>query len=195
MRPKSSIPSLLESRLGRYAMTAGAVAAATVPAQAAPITVWLPTPIDIRGGYDLDLDNDGNTEIHFSGSGSTILACYFGTANVLVSGSLVLPLNEGDSFDISVGTWRDSSPMLIGTGSGLTFLGIRFGTTVGPMDWIGYAQFRGPNLYGWAYEPTSSTTVFDLQPSTSSVPEPATGALAALALGAIGLAARKRKQA
>jgi hypothetical protein len=51
-------------------------------------------------------------------------------------------------------------------------------------------------LYGWAWDEAPSITVFDLRNANSGgnpIPEPATGALTALALGAAALAARKRK--
>jgi hypothetical protein len=200
MPASNVISQALDTRLGRYALAAGAVAAA-VPAQAAPITVILPTPVDIRSGYQLDFDQDNITEFYFSGSGSTALACYFNAAVVLGAGSsnLVLALSEGATVGLSGNTqvWVPSATMPLGSGTSPTFLAIRFqSNSGGGFNRVGFAQFYGPNLYGYAWEEASSIRTFDLSTAPATgVPEPATGALTALALGAVALAARKRKQA
>ena len=201
MPAKNSISQALEARLSRYALAAGAIAAA-VPAQAAPITVILPTPVDIRPGYQLDFDQDNITEFFFSGSGSTALACYFNAAVVLGAGSstLVQSLGVGGSFGLTGNTqvWVGSATMPLGPSTDPTFLAFRFqSNSNGGFNRLAFAQFYGPNLYGWAWEEASTLRTFDLStlPPTTGVPEPATGALTALALGAVALAARKRNQA
>jgi hypothetical protein len=200
MPTENAISKALDTRLGRYALAAGAVAA--IPAQAAPITVILPTPVDIRPDYQLDFDQDNITEFYFSGSGSTALACYFNAAVVLGAGSssLLLSLSEGATFGLTGNTqvWVPFATMFLGTSTSPTFLAFRFqSNSSGGFNRLGFAQFYGPNLYGWAWEEASSIRTFDLStlPPTTGVPEPATGALTALALGAVALAARKRNQA
>ena len=194
------ISKALDARLGRYALAVGAIAAA-VPAQAAPITVILPAPVDIRPGYNLDFDQDNITEFFFSGSGSTALACYFTPALVLGAGSsnLALSLSAGATFGLSGNTqvWIPSATMALGTSTSPTFLAFRFQSTNGGFNRVGFAQFYGPNLYGFAWEEASTLRTFDLStlPAPTGVPEPATGALTALALGAVALAARKRNKA
>lgn len=186
----------LEGRLGRYVMMATAAAATTVVTQAAPITVILPTPVEVRTGYELDLDQNGSTEIFFSDSGSTSFACYYGSADVLLASSLVLQLSQGAMFAYSASNWGSVGDMNLFQTAPATFLGIRFQSTAGGPERIGFAQFDGPLLYGYAWEQASSITTFDLrQVASSDVPEPATGALAALALGALAVACRKKKQA
>jgi hypothetical protein len=201
MPPSNAISQTLDARLARYALAAGAVASA-IPAQAAPITVILPTPVDIRPEYQLDFDQDNITEFYFSGSGSTALACYFNAAVVLGAGSssLLLSLSEGATFGLTGNTqvWVPFATMFLGTSTSPTFLAFRFqSNSSGGFNRLGFAQFYGPNLYGWAWEEASSIRTFDLStlPPTTGVPEPATGALTALALGAVALAARKRNQA
>lgn len=189
--------SRLEARLTRYALAAGAFAAA-VPAQAAPITVILPTPVDVRLGYQLDIDQNNITELYFTGSGSTALACWFNPIHVLVCGSLNIVRGVGTGFTLdlsgSSSVWVPSGTMLILGSTAPTFLGIRFATSQGGFQRVGFAQFYGANLYGFAWEQANSITTFDLSAANSAaIPEPATGALAALALGALAVAARKRK--
>jgi hypothetical protein len=189
----------LDSRLGRYLIAAGAAAAAAAPAQAAPITVLLPTPVDVRLSYPLDFDQNGSTEVFFSGSGTAgFYACYFGTADIFLDsngairqlslGALV-GLTAPDSFWGSLGTLSVPS-----TTSPDYFIGVRFASSAGPNNRIGFAQMNGSLLYGFAWEEAPGITTFDLRKSAAEVPEPATGALAALALGALAVAARKRKQ-
>lgn len=183
-------------RIGRYIAAAGAVAASAVPSQAAPITVILPSPVDIRLGYQLDMDQDGSPEFRFSGSGSTAFASYLNQADILASfdilasSTIVQQLSAGASFSNSGLGWFTIADMKVDVTAPASFLAIRFGIS---RESVGFAQFNGPMLYGFAWEQASSITTFDLQ-SSSEVPEPATGALAALALGAVALAARKRKQ-
>ena len=186
----------LERRLGRYVLVAGAAAATTVATQAAPITVILPTPVDVRNGFNLDMDQNGFAEIFFSGSGSTAYASYFYTADVLYSGSLAQQLSEGALVAYSASNWTGFAWMNITQSAPATFLGIRFQSTAGGPERIAFAQFDGPLLYGYAWEQASSITTFDLRKAAASdVPEPATGALAALALGALAVARWKKKQA
>lgn len=133
-----------EARLSRYAIATGAVVAA-IPTQAAPITVILPSPINIATTpLNLDIDGVGGTDLlFFSGSGG-------------VSGGLALQPATGFQF---------------------------FSAFTSTDFWNG----------GYAWEAgASSLTTFDLRGSSSDIPEPATGALA---LGALAVAARKRKQA
>jgi hypothetical protein len=200
MPAPQTISRALDARLGRYALAAGALAAA-VPAQAAPITVILPTPVDIRDGYELDFDQDNITEFFFSGSGSTAYASYFNAAAVLGAGSssLVLSLSAGATFGLTGNTqiWVGYATMPLASVTTPTFLAFRFqSNSNGGFNRLGFAQFYGPNLYGWAWEEARTLQTFDLSTAPpSNVPEPATGALTALALGAVALAARKRNQA
>lgn len=186
----------LEGRLGRYVMVVTAAAATTVATQAAPITVILPTPVDVRDGFNLDMDQNGFAEIFFSGSGSTAYASYAYTADVLYAGTLAQQLSEGALVAYSATNWTGFAWMNITQTAPASFLGIRFQSTAGGPERIAFAQFDGPLLYGYAWEQASSITTFDLRKAASSdVPEPATGALAALALGALAVAGRKKKQA
>jgi hypothetical protein len=101
-------------------------------------------------------------------------------------------LFSADSFSL----WGNATAysQLFGSSASPTFLGFGFATTNGGFNRLGFLQFQGPLLYGYAWEQASSITTFDIN-ATNGVPEPATGALTALALGAVALAARKRKQA
>jgi len=195
----STFSTVLDSRLSRYAIAAGAFAAA-IPAQAAPIVVILPNPVDIRSGYTLDLDQDGNGEVFFSGLGSTTvaLAGLLRPGDFAAAGGIALPLSIGEQLfsSDSFSLWGNASQALVSFNfsQSPTFLGIGFATTNSGFNRLGFAQFDGPLLYGWAWEEADSITTFNLRGS-SAVPEPATGALTALALGAVALAARKRKQA
>jgi hypothetical protein len=196
MSVHSVLSQALEGRVGRYVMMASAAAATTVAIQAAPITVILPTPVDVRNGFNLDMDQNGFAEIFFSGSGSTAYASYAYTADVLYSGSLAQQLPEGALVAYSATNWTGFAWMNITQSSPASFLGIRFQSEVGGPQRVAFAQFDGPLLYGYAWEQASSITTFDLRKAaTADVPEPATGALAALALGALAVARRKKKSA
>lgn len=188
----------LETRLGRYAVAAAAAAVAVAPAQAAPITVLLPTPVDVRDGYLLDLDQNGSTEMFFSGSGSGFFGCYFCVAQLFLnSDGEIRQLSQGALFGLTApaSLWGLFATMSVpDTTSPDYFIGIRFASTAGPYNRVGFAQLNGPLLYGFAWQEGPGITTFDLRQSASDVPEPATGALAALALGALAVAARKRKQ-
>jgi hypothetical protein len=193
------LSSLLETRLSRYAIAAGAVVAA-IPTQAAPVTVILPTPIDVRNGLMLNIDGVGSAELFFTGAGSSLgfvgfiqpgaIAATAGVVRQLLTG---VQLFSADSFSL----WGpgNSFSQVFNTSPSPTFLGVGFATTNGGYNRLAFLQFDGPLLYGYAWEQASSITTFDLRGSSSEVPEPATGALAALALGALAVAARKRKQA
>ncbi len=192
------LSSLLNTRLSRYAVAAGAVVAA-IPAQAAPITVILPTPVDVRTGFTLDIDGVGGSELSFSGLGSSsVLVDVLQPAVLAGSGGFVaqllteVQLFSSDNF--SLWTFAPLNQLLNSSPSP-TFLGVGFATTNGGYSRLAFLQFDGPLLYGYAWEQASSITTFDLRGTSSDVPEPATGALAALALGVLALAARKRKQA
>jgi hypothetical protein len=205
------IAQLMESRLGRYVAAASAFAAAGAPTQAAPITVILPTPVNVTQGYAMNLDGNFLNDVFFSG---------FGTGGAFLAsagwGEVVGQLGTGAPGVLSLlsaGTavvlahtdpiWRGlGSAAIPSTTSPDYFIGIRFASSTGPgaaagATRIGFAQFNGPMLYGWAWDEAPSITVFDLRSANSGgnpIPEPATGALTALALGAAALAARKRKQ-
>jgi hypothetical protein len=192
------LSSLLETRLSRYAIAAGAVVAA-IPTQAAPITVILPTPIDVRNGFILNIDGVGGEELQFSGLGSSLGVVEVLQPAVLAgSGGFVAQLLTGvqlfSSDNFSLWTFAPLNQLLNSSPSP-TFLGVGFATTDDGFRRLAFLQFEGPLLYGYAWEQASSITTFDLRGSSSDVPEPATGALAALALGALAVAARKRKQA
>ena len=194
------LSSLLETRLSSYAIAAGAVVAA-IPAQAAPITVILPTPVDVRNGFTLDIDGVGVSELSFTALGSSgalvdllqpgALAHSIGIARQLLTG---VQLFSADSFSLW-GPGGSDVAVVFNSSLSPTFLGVGFATTNGGYNRLAFLQFDGPLLYGYAWEQASSITTFDLRGSASDVPEPATGALAALALGALAVAARKRKQA
>ena len=191
--------ALLNSRLSRYALAVGAVAAAT-PAQAAPITVLLPTPVSLAGitVTHFDVDQSGAFDITFTGGFVTGFFPYFpGTANFGVSGSAAPPLSLGALIDRTVtgGFWGTSAGVSFNTAVSPTFLAIRFGSAATGPQRVGFAQFSGSNLYGFAWDEANTITTFDITAPPTAVPEPATGALTALALGAVALAARKRKQA
>jgi hypothetical protein len=64
------IAQLMESRLGRYVAAASAFAAAGAPTQAAPITVILPTPVNVTQGYAMNLDGNFLNDVFFSGFGT-----------------------------------------------------------------------------------------------------------------------------
>ena len=195
------LSSFLETRLSRYAIAAGAVVAA-IPTQAAPITVILPTPLDARDGFAINIDGEGSVEfIFFSGIGTSAGLVGFGQPGAIAgSAGFVRQLLTGvqlfsaDSFSLW-GSGFSRYTLVYNTSPSPTFLGVAFATTNGGFNRLGFLQFDGPFLYGYAWEQASSITTFDLRGSSSDVPEPATGALAALALGALAVAARKRKQA
>lgn len=192
--------ALLNSRLSRYALAVSAVAAAT-PAQAAPITVLLPTPVSLAGitVTHFDVDQSGGFDITFSGGFATAFFPYFPlTANFGASGSAARPLSLGVLIDRTVtgGFWgTGSAGVSFNTAVSPTFLAIRFGSAATGPQRVGFAQFSGSNLYGFAWDEANTITTFDITAPPTAVPEPATGALTALALGAVALAARKRKQA
>ena len=198
MPSSNAISKALDARLGRYALAAGAVVAA-IPAQAAPITVILPSPIDVRNGYTLDIDQDGFSELYFSAIGSTLVlvgldnpGAIAGSSNFVLQLPIGVTLFSADSFSL----WSPQPELnqTFGSSASPTFLGVGFATTNGGYNRLAFLQFQGPLLYGYAWEQASSITTFDIN-ATNGVPEPATGALTALALGAVALAARKRKQA
>jgi hypothetical protein len=193
------LSTFLEARLTRYAIAAGAVVAA-IPTQAAPITVILPNPVFVfTNNLELDIDGDGNRDLGiFSGAG-TITG--LGLVGFGASGSMALALPTGFQFSSafsSPGFWRSGGVGLqfnTSTSTSPTFLAVGFSQTIGGFQRLAFLQFEGNALYGYAWEAgASSLTTFDLR-SKAEIPEPATGALAALALGALAVAARKRKQA
>lgn len=203
------IAQLLDSRLSRYVVAASAFVAGGVPSQAAPITVLLPTPVNVTEGYFLNLDGNFVEDVYFSGSGGTFFASAFWGQVVGQSGTgglgVLSLLSAGTSVVIAHTDpiWRVfGSAAIPSTTSPDYFIGIRFASSTGAgaadaATRIGFAQLNGPMLYGWAWDEAPSITVFDLRNTSSGgdpVPEPATGALTALALGAAALAARKRKQ-
>jgi hypothetical protein len=194
------LSSFLETRLSRYAIAAGAVVAA-IPTQAAPITVILPTPIDLSTAAfrTFDVDQDGLFDLNFTSFGG---GRFFPTpprfANFGVSGIVALQLTEGVLIDIasSGSFWGSVAAILsVTTAVSPTFLAFHFGSTAGGAQAVGFAQFSGSTLYGFAWDQANTITTFDITAAPTVVPEPATGALAALALGALAVAARKRKQA
>ncbi len=192
------LSTFLEARLSRYAIAAGAAVAA-IPTQAAPITVILPTPINVQTrALNLDIDGDGATDLlFFSG-----FAGFAGAREVGIglSGSFALALPTGFQFFSAfppTGFWGGTSAFLsLNTSTSPNFVAVGFDTTNGGFRRLAFLQFEGNSLYGYACEAgASSLTTFNLRGSSSDIPEPATGALAALALGALAVAARKRKQA
>lgn len=192
--------SLLEARLSRYSVAAGAIVAA-IPTQAAPITVILPTPVNLSSVslQRFDVDQDGVFDLNFTAIGG---GAFFPTpsrfANFVASGSVALQLTEGVLIDKtgSGSLWGNSvGGFLVTTAVSPTFLGFRFGSSAGGPLGVGFAQFSGTTLYGFAWDEANTITTFDITAAPTAVPEPATGALAALALGVVALAARKRKQA
>ncbi len=193
------LSTFLEARLTRYAIAAGAVVAA-IPTQAAPITVILPNPVFVHSSnLDLDIDGDGNSDLRFFSGVGNISG--FGAVGFGASGSLALALPTGFQFSsafTSTDFWRGGSVRLqfnTSTSTSPTFLAVGFATTNGGFQRLAFLQFEDNALYGYAWEAgASSLTTFDLR-SKAEVPEPATGALAALALGALAVAVRKRKQA
>ncbi len=193
----SALSTLLNARLSRYAVAVGAVAAAT-PAQAAPITVILPTPVNlsITNSITFDVDQDGLFDLSFTSFGGGRFVppptrpAYYG-----VSGSVALQLTAGVLIDSTntASFWGTVAPLSYNTAVSPTFLAIQFGSSVGGPQRVGFAQFSGSNLYGFAWDQANTITTFDITAPPTGVPEPATGALTAL--GAVALAARKRKQA
>jgi hypothetical protein len=210
MTPANPIPQHLDSRLGRYVVAASALVAGGVPSQAAPIEVLLPTPVNITQASQLNLDGNFLNDFFFSGFGGTSafiasglwgqVAGQVGTGNPgilsLLSAGTAVVLAHTDPIWRNLGTAAVPS-----TTSPDYFIGFRFASSTGPgvvsaATRIGFAQLNGPLLYGWAWDDAPSITVYDLRSSANGgapVPEPATGALTALALGAAALAARKRK--
>jgi hypothetical protein len=176
-------------------MAAGSVAAVALPVQAAPIIVILPSPLDIRTPISLDIDQDGLTDIFFSGSGSTAFASVGGRGRVIALSGQVQPFSVGASFGLTGFGTANFATMPLGPTTVVSFLGLAFNSlnVSASRDRLAFFQFNGPLVYGYAWEQASTLTTFDLQQASTAVPEPATGALAALALGAAALAARKRK--
>jgi hypothetical protein len=212
MTQQNPITPLLESRLGRYVVADSAFAVAAVPSQAAPVTVLLPTPVNVTQGYTMNLDGNFLNDVFFSGViGNTNAFLAYVAWGQLVgsvgtsSPGVVSLLSAGTSVVLAHTDpiWRDSDTAAVPSiTSPDYFIGIRFASNTEPCavsnaSRIGFAQLNGPLLYGWAWDEAPSITVFNLRNSASGgdpIPEPATGALAALALGAVALAARKRKQ-
>lgn len=197
------LSTFLEARLNRYAIAAGAVLAA-IPAQAAPITVILPTPLNLSnaGLQTFDLDQDGFFDINFTsigGTGDRFIPPPSRRANFGVSGIAARQLTEGVLIDIasSGSFWGSVALLSYNTAVSPTFLALQFGTGTSPSGpvRVGFAQFSGSTLYGFAWDQASTITTFDITAAPTAIPEPATGALAALALGALAVVARKRKQA
>jgi hypothetical protein len=192
--------SLLNARLSRYALAVGAVAAAT-PTQAAPITVLLPTPVNILTGgsfKQFDVDNDGLLDINFSGSPfNFFLNTPPRTGSFGAAGGFARQLTEGVLIDIANtnGFWSATAQFSSNTAISPTFLAIQLVSGASAPQRVAFAQFSGATLYGFAWDQANTITTFDITAPATGVPEPATGALTALALGAVALAARKRKQA
>lgn len=195
----STLSTLLNARLNRYAVTVGAVAAAT-PVQAAPITVILPTPVNLASTsfIQFDVNQDGFFDVNYTGGALSAFlptpgrTAFFGATGTATARQLTL----GALIDIS-GTgssWVTGAVLSFNTAVSPTFLAIRFASTASGPQRIGFAQISGSTLYGFAWDQANTITTFDITAPTG-VPEPATGALTALALGAVAIAARKRKQA
>ena len=193
----ATLPTLLNARLSRYALAVGAVA---MPTQAAPITVILPTPVNLAlASFEtFDVDQDGFADISFTSfAGGMFFAPPSRQASFGVSGTAALQFAEGVLIDFasSGSFWSSIARLSYNTAVSPTFLAIRFGTNASGPQRVGFAQFSGSNLYGFAWDQANTITTFDITAPPTGVPEPATGALTALALGAVALAARKRKQA
>jgi hypothetical protein len=189
--------AFLETRLSRYAIATGAVMAA----QAAPITVILPNPVFVETNpLLLDIDGDGSSDlVFFSGSGPAGVAG-IREVGIGLSGSFALALPTGFQFFsafTSSDFWGGTVASLsLNTSTSPNFVAIGFDRTSGGFGRLAFLQFEGKSLYGYAWEAgASSLTTFNLRGSSSEIPEPATGALSVLALGALAVAARKRKQA
>lgn len=202
MRLKTDLSHRMESRLARYAVVAGAAAAAAVPAAAGVVTVVLPAPIDIRSSpYQMDFNQDGSFDFFFSGFNTTsALGSNFSSGGFLVGASgQITPLPIGALIGSGITNWLGLGSMNGFSATGVLFAGMRAavaanGTSPSGIVY-GFAQFDPFELYGFAYESTvgAGITTFDITADTA-VPEPATGALAALALGAAAFAARRHQQ-
>jgi hypothetical protein len=195
----ATLPTLLNARLSRYAIAVGAVAAA-MPTQAAPITVILPTPVDlsIANSLTFDVDQDGLSDLGFLlFSGGRFFAPPSRSANFGVSGNAARQLTEGVLIDIANTNsfWGTVAALSLNSAVSPTFLAIHFGSGASAPQRVAFAQFSGSTLYGFAWDEANTITTFDITAPATGIPEPATGALTALALGAVALAARKRKQA
>ncbi len=204
MNVDTKLSNFLESRISRYAILAGAAAAAAVPAQASIVSYVLPTPVDVRSGYSLDLDGNSTVDFYFSAfccASGVAYASYYSPGDVAVCGSYAVAFSLGDSIGPS-NNWAGFADMLAFSATGTFYLGLRLSLSGGYK--YGFAQFDPFSLQGYALQNDDldlAITTYDLTrevviqpPSESSTPEPATGALAALALGAAAFARRRKAQ-
>jgi hypothetical protein len=213
-------PRDLERRLVAYAVTAGAtLVAATQDASAAPVT--LTQNLDIPVGVvnvPLDVDGDGVDDFFFNNVNVDANGGYLSALGAGANGFLGVT-NKGLAFPKGSYQWgpEESQDAVINSGilaaandtEGGLFLPFLIGLPsdlyyplplvfdIGGNTHFGWAriraQFAGPGTLdvdildtGWESEPNADVHF----PDPTAVPEP--GALGLLALGAAGLALRRR---
>ena len=205
----------LESRLARYAVLTGAALASMKPLHAGVVTVVLPSPVALgngTGGYDWEIYGNHLSEYLFTAnlsSGANVTGTFTGTGTATSSDAItnyILGFTNGaEALTLGIqiesttgghlpGFWFTRS-VLTGafTASGLHFLGLQFGDPSNGQIHYGFAQFDPLNLEGFAYESTPNTPITTFDITATATPEP--GALELLALGAVGLAALKKRRA
>ena len=196
-------------RLGAYSAAAGAVLSLSVPAAAGVIII--DTNVTVNSGnplYEIDLNEDGTNDCYFlwSGDSSTRYGSGAGTngAELCTSGGNARRFTTGQTISSAAGSWSLAGPLFSFSVSSSSFTNGYFSNSD-----TGYVGVRFPvdggnhTNYGWVYVSLvgANGNRFKIteygygdegEPVYAGlIPEPGTG-LATLALGAAGVAARRR---
>lgn len=118
--------SPLDSRLARYALIAGAAAAASKPAEASVIYTVEPTPIDFStGSHSIDVNGDGIEDFYFTGGplevmGNSFSYVFSQWAYSSESGEFSSSYSYSTSFAITAGSTEGTSSAIFSTSFAIT---------------------------------------------------------------------------